>query len=249
MNRFTGAIEMSLQSENWYSALFLAMTLPDICCRLETGVKVKGGTYEAWFDKYLGAAYRSGSGDGSEVVFMTGKDCYALRCVLLHQGDTDFKDHGAWTKRLSNFHFVVASCHMGLIEGILLLDVRKFCRDMISGADAWFDDFVSSDKNALEKLATRLVIHVGDSVVNGVMIGGDVPQLPSGLSNRLTEFFKNGYDSDELVSYLVSTGFPEKFARLRVEEIVKAATNRVADVQIWKSHIDAKAKRKERVDK
>ncbi len=34
MERFTRAIEKSIKSENWYAALTLALTIPDICGRL-----------------------------------------------------------------------------------------------------------------------------------------------------------------------------------------------------------------------
>ena len=35
MERFTNAVIKSLATENWYSALSLALTLPDICGKVE----------------------------------------------------------------------------------------------------------------------------------------------------------------------------------------------------------------------
>ncbi|PRA33764.1 hypothetical protein CQZ99_09875 [Pseudomonas poae] len=119
---------------------------------------------------------------------------------------------------------------------------------MINGANNWFVDFVKSDQLALDKLATRLVIHVGDSTVGNVTIGGDVKKLPNGVEDILLQFFKNGYESDELERYLVSTGFPEKSAKTRVSDVVKAATSRVADVTIMHSHLAAKSMRENKSD-
>ena len=35
MQRFTSAIEQALADKNWYGALTLALTLPDICGKME----------------------------------------------------------------------------------------------------------------------------------------------------------------------------------------------------------------------
>lgn len=36
MDRFTSAVRQSLENKNWYAALYLSLTLPDICARLES---------------------------------------------------------------------------------------------------------------------------------------------------------------------------------------------------------------------
>lgn len=62
MQRFTSAIRASVREENWFSALFLALAMPDICSTLEsppTG-KRDGGTgrrYRGWFERYLNQMY------------------------------------------------------------------------------------------------------------------------------------------------------------------------------------------------
>jgi len=85
MNRFTNSIEKSLENENWYAALSLALTLPDICANVSspaTGSKVR---YVSWFNQYMLSKYtRQVGADKSEHVFLCGEDCYALRCALLH---------------------------------------------------------------------------------------------------------------------------------------------------------------------
>ena len=61
-NRFYNSLQKSIEDENWYSALVLAVTLPDICCTLdESKVMVSNNkahinsneAYIKWFDKYI----------------------------------------------------------------------------------------------------------------------------------------------------------------------------------------------------
>ncbi len=77
MERIIKSIEKSVENKNWYSALVLALTLPDICGKFEDKGKSSSKRYSEWFDKYLGEEY-----DG----YLSGNDCYALRCSFLHEG-------------------------------------------------------------------------------------------------------------------------------------------------------------------
>lgn len=35
MNHFINALETSIQTENWYSVLFISLSLPDICGKID----------------------------------------------------------------------------------------------------------------------------------------------------------------------------------------------------------------------
>lgn len=35
MNHFINALEISLNTQNWYSVLFISLTLPDICGKID----------------------------------------------------------------------------------------------------------------------------------------------------------------------------------------------------------------------
>ena len=52
MKRFTNSIIIALQVENWYGALTLALTLPDICGR-KKGVRHYLVTFIKLFDGYF----------------------------------------------------------------------------------------------------------------------------------------------------------------------------------------------------
>lgn len=97
MDRFIDAIHTSLATQNWYAALYLSLTLPDICARLESNNrKTNRNKFVAWFDKYLASKYRAQIGADREMhVFLSGNDCYALRCAMLHEGESNIAYNNA----------------------------------------------------------------------------------------------------------------------------------------------------------
>src|SRR4030066_211862 len=96
MKNILKSIENSLQNKNWYSALILSLILPDICGKLENTSKSSSERYPEWFDKYLGKKYNG---------FLSGNNCYALRCSFLHEGSGNIEKQRA-KENLDHFVFV-----------------------------------------------------------------------------------------------------------------------------------------------
>ena len=86
-------IESAKENKAYISALSLALTLPDIFIRMEG--KRGGAEYSKWFDQWVYDYYRQPESKniyinkGIEATKFDGKNCYALRCALLHAGNTD----------------------------------------------------------------------------------------------------------------------------------------------------------------
>src|SRR5258706_15740220 len=78
MNSFVESIRFAIKSKNWLSAIFMALTIPDICSSLE-GLPQGQKRYTDWFDRYLKSKYSS---------MFTSSDCYYFRCKCLHEGLT-----------------------------------------------------------------------------------------------------------------------------------------------------------------
>ncbi|OGK44080.1 hypothetical protein A2957_01300 [Candidatus Roizmanbacteria bacterium RIFCSPLOWO2_01_FULL_38_11] len=76
MRRIIDSVYNAIENENWYAALFVSLSFPDICAALESG-ETSGKKYADWFEKNL-SQYKG---------FLSGNDCYALRCALLHLGN------------------------------------------------------------------------------------------------------------------------------------------------------------------
>lgn len=140
MEHFRKAILEDLDNRNWVSALALALTLPDICAKLETpDVRRSGVRYERWFDEYMTPRYTRQCG-GEMHRFLGGADCYALRCAYVHQGSFDLQDHDV-RQALDRFRFVAVpdgwSVHLNQNDRTLQLQVDQFCRDMMAGLEDW----------------------------------------------------------------------------------------------------------------
>jgi len=170
MKRFTSAIEKSVSSQNWYAALFMSLTMPDICSRLEAeNDKTNGKKYACWFEKYLGGKYSSVHPITKEkLIFMSGDACYALRCAMLHQGEADLTGQRVKSV-LSSIHFTTTAGHCNRINDVLQLDVSHFCKDICEAVNYWFLEFKKRD-GAAEKIESLLRIYSGESVIMGGLV-------------------------------------------------------------------------------
>ena len=145
MKHLTDALRKSVEAENWYGALTIALTLPDICRRAEDPKITSKPGYISWFDKWLKHKYTHQIGpDRETVVFLTGADLYALRCAFLHQGEFSTTDQNA-RDALHGFTFAVPPHGMiihnnQITQGgvvTLQLQVSEFCNEVADAVDAW----------------------------------------------------------------------------------------------------------------
>lgn len=160
MERFTKAIEKSIKSENWYAALTLALTMPDICGQISyPDLRGPGNSkkrYIKWFDRYMLHHYESPF-HGEGFIFMSGGDCYALRCALLHEGRDDVTGQSARRKEvLSKITFSTTGSHRCHIDGILILNLQAFCSEICQGVKSWSEDYKDSSdvQDAIKELLT-----------------------------------------------------------------------------------------------
>lgn len=162
MKRLIESVENSLLSQNWYGALFISLSLPDICGKMETPDKFSGERYVNWFDRYMLDKYTREIGPQREKhTFLSGSDCYALRCALLHEGVGDITAQRA-KDILSRFHFVYPRqglvIHCNQSNDALQLQVDIFCKDVCEGVVTWLND-VKEDKKINERLENVLNIY------------------------------------------------------------------------------------------
>lgn len=163
------SIENSLQNNNWYSALVLSLIIPDICGKLE-GEQISSRRYPAWFNKYLGKKYQN---------FLSGDDCYALRCSYLHEGSDNITNQRA-KDVLDRFVFISDGSHCLMFnncyfgdpkydgKNFLQLSVRQFCQDMLEAANEWLND-VSDDHEIQTNIREMLTIHEGELTIGSAL--------------------------------------------------------------------------------
>ncbi|WP_285435616.1 hypothetical protein [Pseudomonas sp. fls2-241-R2A-110] len=159
MQRFTDAILKSLETGNWYGALFMSLTMPDICARLASeNDKTNGRKYAGWFDSNVVGKYTRLVGTKREkIVFMDGDACYALRCAMLHQGEADLSKQSVKSV-VTSMHFTTTSDHCNRINGVLQLNVDTFCRDICSSVEEWYSSFKLQD-GSQDKIDSLLTVY------------------------------------------------------------------------------------------
>ena len=170
MERLLEAVQKSCDEGNWYAALYVALTLPDICASMETSKKDGiGERYRAWFDRHLAATYTQDLG-GRKKQFLTARDMWKLRCRLLHTGSDEIAavpQPGG----ISRFKFSTTGPHCNAVDDVLCLDVATFCSDVCNAARAWLIA-LPAESPAHRRIADMALVETGTfSPVWGVSIG------------------------------------------------------------------------------
>ena len=143
MQHLVDAVRKSVSDKNWYAALTVALTLPDIAAKLDCRQGGSGARYVSWFNDYLLPVNTVHYMGEQSRVFLSGEDCYALRCAFLHEGD--FEINGQKIRQvLDRFHFVVPKSgtrHRNLFNTgewtILELQVDMFCKEVCEAIERW----------------------------------------------------------------------------------------------------------------
>ena len=172
MHKLINAIRNSLSESNWHSAIFITLTMPDICARLEDPTLKSKQRYINWYSRYLKEIYAA----FEERPFLTPSDCYALRCAILHEGTTEIEDKRS-REILDEICFMrpdsqglgaIKPGHCTLLLNVqvndrhfksaLCLHIDRFCEDMCVAVERWMAD-VASDTNTQERLSSMLQIY------------------------------------------------------------------------------------------
>ncbi|MET7608965.1 hypothetical protein [Streptomyces avermitilis] len=153
MEAFFDGLDQAIRDRNWHAALVMALTLPDICAKTVTPTGRSKQRYVAWFNDHVKAKYTNTVGAArEETVFLSGEDCYALRCALLHEGSADITSQPA-RDVLEHFHFSVPGhrnnvWHCNQVGGALLLAIDHFASDILNAARKWWEDSLTDDERA-----------------------------------------------------------------------------------------------------
>ena len=168
MERFISAVKQSLENKNWYAALYLCLTLPDICARLESeNGKTNRSKFVAWYDRYMADKYRHQMGPEKELhVFLSGNDFYALRCAMLHEGGSDITTQQC-QEALQRLHFTVVGAHCNQFNNVLQLDVPHLCNDVCDSVKLWFKEFMNNHNDKAYRIDELVKINVGPHSMGG----------------------------------------------------------------------------------
>jgi hypothetical protein len=140
MKHLIESVRAAVREKNWYAALSVALALPDICAKVEDTMPAGSQKrYINWFDKYLAPNYQRMVA-GQVHTFLTGDDCYALRCAYSHEGEFDISGQRA-RKALASYVFVATppgvTVHMKQTNSILQLQTNLFCEEICLAVETW----------------------------------------------------------------------------------------------------------------
>jgi len=167
MKRFLNSVDIALRAKDWYGALSTALTLPDICGRIEAPEQSSKARYVDWFNRYLRDLYTSEIGSEHKPhVFLHGEDCYALQCSYLHEGGGSIIEQQA-RKALDSFHFITPPLNGIMVHknylnlnNVLQLQVDIFCREICTAFEKWMDSVVYGNTELEGRLKNLLEIHI-----------------------------------------------------------------------------------------
>lgn len=167
----------AFEADAFFSALSLALSLPDICGKRMHPDLGSRDRYSRWFDRYVAHNYEDGHpAEGScdrRSLFFNGEDCYQLRCVLLHEGtNAPHVERGRTVYNLIQFRLFgkdpgVGIDHVGQLEEKvgsgadpvwfrqIDLDMAKFVDSMARGVASFLEDHPEeNDPSPLEGAAS-----------------------------------------------------------------------------------------------
>jgi hypothetical protein len=161
MQNFIQSIDSSLNSKNYYAALAMALAAPDVCGWIfEPSVSSKQ-RYISWFKKYIQDKYTlEETSIRPKNIFLSGSDCYALRCAFLHEGRENITEQRA-REVLEAFQFVVPpdgwTIHNNKMNNTLQLQVDVFCHDIIDGIKCFLSD-IETNNDCISRMNQALLI-------------------------------------------------------------------------------------------
>jgi len=154
VEEFIKAIEDAVRQENWLAALSLSLLVPDICGRIDDPSKKSSVRYARWFNTWF--QFRQSNHT------LAGKDCYALRCAITHEGRADTSAQKA-KAAIDKYHFVRpptdgSKPHITELAGALYVPVDIFVDEMCTALTRWLSS-KSNDIGAQRRIGNLIKIH------------------------------------------------------------------------------------------
>ena len=101
-------INKALKEENYFVALYLALTVPDICGAYYYGLDNKvGERYKMWYDLFIVEKILNINISNPIIPYLEGAHIYQIRNSVLHSGKINFKNREGKNFILEDFEFIV----------------------------------------------------------------------------------------------------------------------------------------------
>lgn len=197
MKRFTQSIRDAVKQENWFSAIFIGLAMPDVCGSLETPDEKVGVRYKRWFNDNLKFKYDIENNyelqrfhDPKMIAIKESNPLYdenikELKTQLIPR-ERRFTSDDCYAFRNACLHSGMAAAqknaikltpplegkgvvHKCIVNGALQLQINVFCEDICLAVDEWAEKN-KGNKEIQERIAE--LIEVSHIMVNGHRVFG-----------------------------------------------------------------------------
>lgn len=147
LEKIINSLEAALEKENWYGALIIGLTLPDICSKIVSPQISTNKRYPQWFTDFMDTNYRS---------HLSWRDCYALRCAFLHEWNS-ITERQSIKEVVDKFYFIWDGSHLNSFRNIhaksiddgknvCVLSVKHFCKDIQKWVERWLEKYKDNER-------------------------------------------------------------------------------------------------------
>lgn len=151
-------IKRALDMNLYNCALAVALTLPDVCGKVDRPDQSVSKRYKSWFDEYAKKYFTSittklPEESKVEYVWLTSDECYALRCAVLHAGG--YKVSGLdLTKIHLHAHKRHGTNYSHLIRDNKFADwdVIVLCENLCKAAEDYYDSVDNKERFDLDEV-------------------------------------------------------------------------------------------------
>jgi hypothetical protein len=146
LRAFVAAARQAAHSDNWFAALALALTLPDICAALDRpGKGISKARYAEWWDAYMAHHYvvRPDPDEFPQwepFTYLPGSDAYLLRCAYLHSGTDELDDRGRAHDRIRFLGSPSSAFGYDANAATLSVGLEQFVEWVCQAVEAWIAD-------------------------------------------------------------------------------------------------------------
>lgn len=160
VSQFIDSVKHSLDNNNYFAAIMVSLTLPDICSKIEYG-NTEGNKkrYEKWIRNYFLHMLNK---EIKNIDYLTPENIYQLRCSMLHEGSNKAKtnlntlniDEIIPYKNDVDWDYIAISDTKILSTSekktTLFLDVEFFCKQILNSVENWLEERDDIDQVNLE---------------------------------------------------------------------------------------------------
>lgn len=140
-------VRNALEKRLYYCALALLLTLPDICAKVEyPNSYTYGKNYTLWFDTHAKKYFTVipitiPPRESEEYTWLTGEECWKLRCAVLHAGNFKLNCKNSNLKKL----FIHISennenrTHSWRNERCADIDLKLLCDNICKAVEEYYE--------------------------------------------------------------------------------------------------------------